>query len=144
MQLANIISSNTFKRVSFPYYLQRYTELCVYFAYQAVHTFLWFPPPPCLLQHLSRDSFKAPVFTNLETGREKPHPCSVSSHPLSTDDLSPEMALFLFKFSSKSFHNTLSCHLFLMLLFNTESHNCIYYRNFIPSGSPWTPRNMLL
>lgn len=99
-----------------------------------------FPPPPCFFQHLSHDSFKALEFTNLETGREKPHPCSASSHPLSADDLSQrstslEMALFLFRFSLKSFHNTLSCHLFLVLLFNADSHNCIYYWNFIPSGS---------
>lgn len=49
MQLANIISSNTLKRISLPYYLWSSTELSVYFAYQAMHSFCGFLLPPSQL-----------------------------------------------------------------------------------------------
>lgn len=110
MQLANVMSPKTLKQGSLPYSLHSQAELCVYPACQEMPTFCGSPPPhPCSLPHLSHGSFKAPVFTNLGTGRKKTHPNSVSPHPLSKDDLSQcstslEMALFLFKFSLKSFH----------------------------------------
>ena len=44
------------------------------------------------------------------------------------------MPLFLFKFSLKGFHNTVSCYLLLVLLFNADSHNCICYWNLFYSA----------
>ena len=129
MQLANIMSSNTFRHVSFLTVPTAIQNLCISCLSNNAYIF---SPPSCFLQHLSHDSFKMLAFTNLENGRDTPPPSSHSSHPLSTNYLSQcstslEMPLFLFKFSLKSFHNTLSCHLFLVLLFNADSHNCIYY-----------------
>lgn len=101
MQLANIISSNPFRHVSFPCFFRSHTKSCVYFPYQAMHTFC-----SSLLHPVSSDTFLMTPSRHQHSQRwqrQGEAPCLFCFFPPpSTNDLSQcstslEMTLFLFK-----------------------------------------------
>lgn len=124
MQLTNIISSNTCRHVSSPSVSTVIQNSCL----SSSAYILQLSPPSSFLRHCFHASSGRWHSQIWKVAGRRLLLVLILPTPLSTNDLSQcftslEIALFLFKFSLKSFQNSLSYHLVLALLFNADSHH---------------------